>query len=268
MFHTRAALLASALFSAPALDPFTGPNVERMTADPSVCFIEGGEGGEVGTDGGTQTEAPQYTKADMERAVSQRVNQLTKKHGTELEGLKAQLGGIEEMKAKLAQLEEERDNAGKSASELAQKQAQKELDKLRREIEDGKKALGESSAREAKALADLRTDRATTRVMGALSSEKAINAERAAKYAMTEIAFTHHDDGSMTATYGDVEDGSPADAVKAWLKDNDNFLPAPAGGAGTPRNGGAGRSTKSTADMSPDELASEVARMDALNGRR
>lgn len=253
----RLAVLSS-MARGPMLDPFSGPNVERMTADPNVCFIEGTEGAE-----GTPPAAPEpkYTDADMQKAVQTRLSKETKKYEAQLSELQTKAAKAEELEARLQQLEEEREMAGKNAMERAQAQAQKELDKLRREIDERDKRLGESTARETQALNALRSDRATTKVMGALSSEKAINADKAAKYALTDIAITHHDDGSMTATYGDAEDVSVADAVKAWLKDNDNFLPAPAGGAGT-RPGPAGRGGKPLHEQTDDEL------IRAANARR
>lgn len=254
----RLAVLSS-MARGPMIDPFSGPNVERMTADPNVCFIEGDDGGTDGTP--PPAEPPQYTKADLSKQISQRVNELNKKHATELETLKAQLGSVEELKTKLAQLEEEREMAGKTATERAQAQAQKETDKLRREIDERDKRLAEATARETQALNALRSDRAITKVMGALSSAKAINPEKAAKFALTDITVVHHDDGSMTATYGDAEDVSVNDAVNAWLKDNDNFLPAPAGGAGT-RPGTAGRGGKPLYEQTDDEL------IRAANARR
>lgn len=260
----RFAVLSS-MARGPMTDPFTGPNVERMTADPNVCFIEGD-----GVDGGTTTTPPEpkYTDADMQKAVQTRLSKETKKFEAQIAELQGKTAETETLKARLAELEEAAENAGKTATEQAQLKSQKELDKLRREIEDGKKLATEATARETQARTELRNDRAITKVMGALSSEKAVNADKAAKYALTDIAITHHDDGSMTATYGDAEDVSVADAVKAWLKDNDNFLPAPAGGAGTPPRAGGGRGAKSTADMNSDELAAEVSRQDALRGRR
>lgn len=253
----RFAVLSS-MARGPMTDPFTGPNVERMTADPNVCFIEG----DPPIEPATPVVDAKYTDADVSKKISQRVNELNKKYGTEIEGLKAQLADTESLKTRLAELEEAAENAGKTATELAQSKSQKELDKLRREIEDRDKRLNDATARETQARTELRNDRAITKVMGALSSEKAVNADKAAKYALTDIAITHHDDGSMTATYGDAEDVSVGDAVKAWLKDNDNFLPAPAGGAGTPTRPGGGRGGKPLHEQTDDEL------IRAANARR
>jgi hypothetical protein len=256
----RLAVLSS-MARGPMLDPFTGPNVERMTADPNVCFNDGGDGGDGGAAAAVATGEAKYTDADLSKKISARVNDLNRKFGAEIEGLKAQVGETEALKARLAELEEAAENAGKTATELAQSKSQKEIDKLRREIEDRDKRLNDATARETQARTELRNDRAITKVMGALASEKAVNADKAAKYALTDIAITHHDDGSMTATYGDAEDVSVNDAVKAWLKDNDNFLPAPQGGAGT-RPGPAGRGGKPLHEMSDDEL------IRAANARR
>ena len=128
----RLAVLSS-MARGPMLDPFSGPNVERMTADPNVCFIEGTEGTE-----GTPPAAPEpkYTDADMQKAVQTRLSKETKKYEAQISELQAKAAEAEELKARMATLEEERELAGKSATERAQAQAQKELDKLRREIDE------------------------------------------------------------------------------------------------------------------------------------
>lgn len=198
------------------------------------------------------TPEPKYTDADMQRVVQTRLAKEQKKYEAQLTELTAKAAKADELEARMQQLEEEREMAGKNATEQAQLKAQKELDKLRREIEDRNKLLADKDGAYAQVQTTLRTERATQQVMGALSSEKAINASRAAKYAMTDIVIAHADDGSMTASYGDVDDGPVADAVKAWLKDNDNFLPAPAGGAGTRHGGHAGG--KPLHEQSPAEL--------------
>lgn len=239
---SKSAQLRLAAFSTmargPVIDPFMGPNIERLTADPNVCFIEGDPAAD--TADAPDTPAPKYTDADLQRAVQTRLAKEQKKYGAELESLKAQLSETEALKARLAELEESAEMAGKSAAEKAQAAIQKQIDKAAREADELRKALAERDARVTQAETTLRTERATRQVMDALASEKAINATRAAKYAMTDIAVSFADDGTVTATYGDVDEGTVAEAVKAWLRDNDNFLPPPPGGAGTRQGGQAG----------------------------
>lgn len=206
------------------------------------------------TDTSVETqEQPQvkYTERQMQDAIRGRVGKLTSKYEAQIAELQEKASQAEELSARLAALEEEKENAGKTASEKAQAAFQKQIEKSNREADDLRKALAEREQLAAQAQETLRNERAHIAVANALSSEKALNSARAAKYAMTDIRIEHTDEG-MTATYGDVDEGSIAEAVKAWLKDNDNFLPVPSGGAGTRSSGGHG--SRKPQDLSMDEL--------------
>lgn len=169
-----------------------------------------------------------------------------------------QISELETLKQQLAALEEEKELAGKTAAEKERARAEKERLKTEKQLEELRAAVNERDQLAAQRLATLQAERAGREVMDALSAKKAINAGKAARYAMTEIQVSHGDDGSMTATYGDEEDVSIRQAVDAWLKDNDNFLPMPAGGAST-RNGGSAGGRKPQ-DMSTDELLAAAKR--------
>ena len=191
-----------------------------------------------------EVEAPapiaKYTDADLQRAVQTRLAKEAKKYESQLSELQSKATQAEEMSARLAQLEEERESVGKTAIEKEASRYKRELDKLQRELEARTKLVSERDTAYQQVQTTLRTERAMRQVMDTLASEKALNAARAAKYAMTDIVIEHGEDGSLLASYGDQHDVTLGEAVKAWLKDNDNFLPAPAGGAGTRAGGSIG----------------------------
>ena len=192
---------------------------------------------------GTEQQAPQpdeapalkYTDADMQRAVQTRVAKEAKKFNAaqeQIAALQAQIEELSPLAERLSEMEEAAEMAGKSAAEKERARAEKEHRKLLAQLEDSKRAIAEREQLAAERLATIHRDREGLAVRDVLAAEKAINAGKAARYALTEIQIEHGDDG-MTATYGDLDGVTVAEAVKAWLKDNDNFLPAPAGGAGT-----------------------------------
>lgn len=155
----------------------------------------------------------------------------------ELNGRVSEFSTLQE---RLQQMEEERTLAGKSAEEKAAAAYQRELDKIRREAEGLKGTIAEREKAIAATQDTLRNERAMRQIGDVLAAEKAVNASRAARYAMADITIEHNEEGAMVATYGDREGISVSEAVKAWLKDNDNFLPSPGGGAGTQRPSGSG----------------------------
>lgn len=171
----------------------------------------------------------------------------------ELASMRAKLEELTPLQERLKQIEEEKELAGKSATEKAEARYQRDLEKLRRENEETRKALAERDALVADSQKTIRTERTSRAVMDAMSAAKVIRPEKAVKAAMLDITFDYADDGSILATYGDAAETSVAAAVAAWAKDNDHFLPAPAGGAGTRANSG-GRHSKPLSEMTPEEL--------------
>lgn len=171
----------------------------------------------------------------------------------ELASMRAKLEELTPLQERLKQIEEEKELAGKSATEKAEARYQRDLEKLRRENDEARKALAERDAIVADSQKTIRTERTSRAVMDAMSAAKVIRPEKAVKAAMLDITFEYSDDGSIVASYGDTTDVSVAQAVAAWAKDNDHFLPAPAGGAGTRANSG-GHSSKPLHDLSDEEL--------------
>ena len=258
----------AAFSGAPSLDPFTGPNLARLLADPNRCFADGSDGSDGGgatpDDGGAD---PAPIETVPKHVMQKRIAEERKKaaaYSTQVEEMQAELASLREAAAKA---EEERELAGKSAEEKARIRYEKETVKREKALEEARALIAEKDQIAAQRLATLQTERATREIGDALASKKAINAGKAAQYAMTQITISHNEDGSMSASYGDSEDVSIAEAVEEWLKDNDNFLPIPAGGAST-RNGNFTPGKRSQADMSLDEIAQQAAEYDRARGRR
>lgn len=187
----------------------------------------------------TQTEEPKYTDADIQRIVQTRLAKESKKLSAaqeQIQSLQEQASAAAELQARIAELEAAAEDAGKTAVEKAQSQANRELEKLRRSFEDSQKAIAERDQMIATQRAAFQQERAERAVLGAVSTHKVVDSSAAARLALVEVEINHGDDGEITASYGDVIDGSVSDAIDAWIKDRPMFLPAPAGGAGT-RNG-------------------------------
>lgn len=198
------------------------------------------------------TPEPKYTDADMQRVVQTRLSKEAKKYESQLAELQAKAAKSDELSARLAELEEAAEMAGKTAVEKEQARFQREFDKLRRDAEEKAKAIAERDAQLSEYQRTLQQERTSRALMDAMSAAKVIRPEKAAKAAMLDIQIEHTDEG-MRASYGDVHEGTIAEALAAWTKDNDHFLPAPAGGAGTRANSG-GRHAKPLHEMSDEDL--------------
>lgn len=205
----------------------------------------------------TEVESPvavaKYTDADLQRAVQTRLAKESKKYETQLSELQGKAAKADELEARLAQLEEERELVGKTATEKEAAKYQREVDKLRRDAEEKSKGIAERDATLTRLQQEMRAERATRAMTDALSALKAIRPDKAAKAAMLEIT-TEHTDTGINASYGDVDAGTVAEAMAAWLKDNDHFLPAPQGGAGTKSGSGGARSSEKLHELSDEEL--------------
>ena len=157
-------------------------------------------------------------------------------------------GEVDTVRAELEALREEKANGERTALEKAEAAHKKATEALQKQIAEKDSA--------AKAASDeLFRERVTTRLSAELGKLNVIPAylQKAVKLASLELQDLKIDGGKLTASYGDHVDASIADVVAAWVKDNENFLPAPSGGAGTraPTGLPAG---KSLADLSIDEL--------------
>lgn len=206
-----------------------------------------------GSEGGQPSEANETVPRHVMQKRIAEERKKAEKVSSELAQLREQMAEFEKLREQVAAFEEEKENAGKTAAEKERIRAEKERVKLDKAMDELRAQLAERDQAAAGHLATLRNERATRALMDVLSSEKAINASRAAKYAMTDITITHDDEGGMTASYGDDEGVTIAEAVKSWLRDNDNFLPVPPGGSGT-RNGTGARSATPLHELSDDDL--------------
>lgn len=189
----------------------------------------------------TETQEAKYTDADIQRIVQTRLAKESKKLSALQEqntSLQSQIEEFASVKEQLEALKEEQELAGKTAVEKEQARWEREQSKLRKELDARDKAIAERDQMIAAKTVAFQQERAEREVLGALSTHNVIDSSAAARLALVEVEINHGDDG-ITASYGDVIDGTVAEAITAWTKDRPMFLPAPAGGSGARTGHGA-----------------------------
>lgn len=241
---------------------------DLLEQSSNICSVDGDDSGEGGDGGGE----PTYTKAQVEKMISDRLAKQSRSHEAKLSELSEQLKGFDELKAEFEKAKEEKELAGKTAAEQLEHKFTKELGLREKRIQELEALAAEREKAATTASEQLRTERIQTRLSSELTKAKVIPqfADKAVRLAMLELADVDIDEnGTITASYGDYIEKPLAEVVQAWTKDNENFLPAPMGGAGTrPSNGMTGRNA-SYEQMTKDELASLVEQTDPnANARR
>jgi hypothetical protein len=224
------------------------PNVERLCADPFVCFVEGGD-----DDDGDKGKDKTFTQDEVERIVKKRIAKaekenaaLTKRADAAEAESKKNADAIEKLQARL-------DDSGKGTNtekELAQ--LTRKHAKLEADMAKAKAELGEAQAAAEKATAGLSNTKLRTMVREALRGAKAHGKgmEQAVTLMMHDAEIKLDDDGKFTATIDGVPYDKPEDASKKWLETNPHFAEGVGGGSGSPRAGG------TTKMLSPDQLDS------------
>lgn len=249
---------ADSAFGPLALDPLRVPDPQVRSS--SICGVtslfgvrgplfapEGdGGGGGGGSDGGGEKK---FTQADMDKVVGDRVGKMK----TEIEGFKAQLSELGELKTKLAKAEEERE----TAAEDEKLKSKSELEKLQYQLNKAgeKQKLAESEWQK-------RVDEATALAKNAQSSHRdyverhivtsALNdagiargASKAAMLAFRSEAQLDLDENLEVkgVAVGGTSFAKIGEAATQFLKDNPYFAAPTGGGSGGNRNalgGGAG----------------------------
>lgn len=209
---------------------------------------------------GTAAAAPKtFTQEQVNALIAREVGKLKSKFG-DYDALREQAARLSDVEAERQRLVEERELAGKTAEERLRVQHQRELDRLQKALADRDKAIAEREQMATQAQQTLRAERVGNALTAALGKHRVIPTylESARKLAQLDIAVEHGEDGSVTATYGDTV-GSIEQAVAAWVKDHDNYLPAPSGGAGTRTPNGV-PTGKPLHELSTDELVRLSAR--------
>lgn len=247
---------ADSAFGQLALDPMRVPDPQVRSS--SICGVtslfgvrgvlfapevEGGPGG------GGAADEKKFSQADLEKFLGERIG----KTKSEMEGLKAQLAELPEIKKRLAAADAEREAAkeaaeleGKNALEKLQIQLQKAGDKQKAADAEWQKRVDEATANATKAQASHRDYVQRHLVTTALNDAGiAKGASKAAALAFLSEAQLDLDDNLDVkgVAVGGTSFSKLNEAATQFLKDNPYFAAPPGGGSGANRNalgGGAG----------------------------
>ena len=241
---------------------------ERMLFAPEGD-ANGGGGGGSGEGGNTQqgppaAEQPKYTDKQLNDLIAKNVAKALEKHKGESEAaIKAAREEAEAAKNEAAL-------AGKSADERAKAIAESDARKRAAEAEKLAKDLADNKAARERAETALKTRIARGSAQTALIEAKVLAAMAgdALDLFMTKAKFEH--DTETDEIVGVTLEGAfyktPKDAAEAFLKTRPGFMPAPAGGSGTPRGGSAGNFGRPLHELSTSELLARAEEADR-NGR-
>ncbi len=202
--------------------------------------------------GGGGSDAPKTFTQDQVNALLAKERRGLQ---SQVDAMKSQLGEFDTIKAELEKAREEKELAGKTAAEKLEHKYQKDLGLLQKKIEELSAGIAERDSIVKQTESTLFEERLSGRLSAELGKQKIIPQylDKAAKLARLELSDVKFEDGKWIASYGDHVEKPIADVIAAWAKDNDNFLPAPAGGAGSRAPNGA-PAGKKLSDMSVDEL--------------
>lgn len=216
-----------------------------------LLMDEAGEGNQGGGGSGDAPPAKTFTQDQVNALLAKERRGLQ----SQVDAMKAQLGDFDAMKSELEKAREEKELAGKTAAEKIEHKYQKDLGLLQKKIEELSTSISERDALVKQTESTLFEERLGSRLSAELGRQKVIPQylEKAAKLARLELSDVKFEDGKWIASYGDHIDKPIGDAIAAWAKDNENFLPAPAGGAGSRTPNGV-PTGKKLSDLSVDEL--------------
>ena len=213
-----------------------------------------------------------FTQAEVDAFVKSRL----KSKDAELAGVKADLEArptaeeLNDVKAKLAQLEEERELENKTELERMQHKHDAEL-KLRDKRDAETRQKIEALEREAEAgKTKLRNER-LSRTFGEALDRKGVLGGDARRSALRDLMTDMGDqvqigeDGSVLGTWGDHIEKSPDDIAEAFLESRPFYKQPVAGGAGTKTQNGTGAPAKPYYKMSNAELDRQIDKLDAAD---
>lgn len=257
--HLTSALCAISLFS-----DLPGERVLRdQDPDPNA----GGGGG-----GGNPPAPKTFTQEELDRIVQKRVGEVQAKF-KDYDQLREAAAKVPDFEKQLAELTEKLELAGKSEAEKAkliaekmQAQQAQTLAALQKERDDAKAAAETQS----KALRDVQVRYAATAALTAAKALPTSMKHATALFVAEAKIETEIDETTGAISIKSIEvDGvpytDPTKAAEAWLKVNDHFAAAPAGGGGT-RGSNAGVGGKSHDQMTATEMA--VAGLERALGNR
>lgn len=265
LFHVRPFASGSLAHQRDAVsfDPLTG--MRLAPADPFTCFAEGDP---PAPPPGDPPPPKTFTQDELNAIVAKRVGEVQKKFA-DYDDVKAKAGKADEALAKVNELTEKLELAGKSEEEKAKLLAEKLQAKSEAERIALAKERDDAKAAAERAREDLRSTRIDHQVTAVLTSAKAL--PEMLPYAISafraETKIEHDDNDRITSiTFDDVPYTDAKKAAEAWLKSRPGFAAAPAGGGGTRGPNGAPPG-KSFDTMSAVELAT-LGLEQALGGNR
>jgi F0F1-type ATP synthase membrane subunit b/b' len=212
---------------------------ERMLFAPEGDASGGGGGGS-GDGGNTQqgppADAPKYSDKQLNDFLAKEKASVEKKIRAEAEQR------TKDLETQLAEKTREAELAGKSADEKAKLIADSDAKKRKEESERTAKEAAEYKARAEKAESSLRHRIVSSAAQSALIEAKVLPAMAGDALDLFVLKSTVEleDDGVTvkSVTVDGTYHKTMQEAAAAFLKTRPGFMPAPAGGSGTPRSGG------------------------------
>lgn len=218
----------------------------------------GGGGGGGGGEGGNTQQGP--PAAEQPKYSDKQVNDLIAK---ERRSLEAKLKAEHEAAIKAAREEAEVAKneaalAGKSAEEKAKLIAESEAKKRAAEADRVAKEASEYKTRAERAEAQLRHRVVSSHAQSALVEAKVLPAMAgdALDLFMLKAQVELEDDGATvkSVTLDGAYHKTMKEAAEAFLKTRPGFVPAPAGGSGTPRGGAPSLGGRKLSELQPVDL--------------
>jgi hypothetical protein len=231
------------------------PNVGRLERDPYICFVE-------------PPTDPAPPPAPPKTFTQEEVNAINAKTMSKLEAkMKAESdAALATMRVELEELKAAQENVGKSAKEVAERQAARERATLESKLTETEKARATADEKAAAAAIKLRETNTNYELQAHASKAKVLPEMTKAALLVfrADSAIEYDADGNVTGVdVGAKRFPTIGEAFADWIKENGaGYQAAPAGGAGTrPSNTTGG---KKLVDMSDDAL---IAQADAQRGR-
>lgn len=228
----------------------------------------GGGGGGGGGEGGNTQQGPPAT--DVAKYNDKQVNDLIAKERRALEAkFKAEHeASTKSLRDELEAWKNEAALAGKSAEEKAKLIADSEAKKRAAEAERIAKEASEYKTRAERAEAQLRHRVVSSHAQSALVEAKVLPAMAgdALDLFMLKAQVELDDDGASvkSVTLDGAYHKTMKEAAEAFLKARPGFVPAPAGGSGTPRGGVGATYGRPLHEMSTSELLARAEEADRL----
>lgn len=225
------------------VDPFTGPNVERMIAPSHIAYAEAEDEGE-GDEEPPQTPERTFTQAELDRIIKQRLKKSERELAAAQKRAEKSEASLQSMQAKIDELDDKLTTANKSdeAKELAK--LQRKYAQLEDKFTKVTTERDEAVAKATEAAEGLTKHRVSTTLTDALLGAGAYKkgVKRAVEAMRNEGIVQLDEDGNMILTVAGVPYEDATEAAKKWLaqEENEMFAEGMSRGSNSPRPGGGG----------------------------